>query len=124
MRLHVTRSKHEKTKLLGGAQTFYSLRLLAEISEAESEILRKYKEEQLRFHLPEDFHELRQNKDLDGPHGIDLPSLLTGAEFSCKFLAQSFCALPELILAQYEGLLGRIRAREAWEGEETLTAEY
>lgn len=124
MRLQVTRSQSAKSKLLGGSETIYWLHLKAETSEDEAELLKKYGCNDYPFELPEEFFQLRHEKKLEGPHGLTLESLRQGVAFGCKFLAASFTALPRAIMEEYEGLLGRIRARETWGGEETLSAEY
>lgn len=125
MNLNIVRSKGSKTKFFGGPEAVYTLSLKAEISVVESDLIKKYAPGGYTFDLPEAFNSLREQKHLQGPLYVTLQDLLSnGAEFTCKYLAEPFCALPQLIANEYEGFLARIRAREDWGGEETLLIEY
>lgn len=124
MKLHVTRSQSAKSKFFGGTETVFSLLLRAEVPDAEVQLIKKHDSEQYAFDLPDDFSKLMAEKQLEGPLRLTIPDLTRGIQYNCKFLARSFCALPQTVLEDYQSLLGRIRAREDWGGNETFTVEY
>lgn len=124
MRLHVTRSQSTKARLIGGPETMYWLRLRVDIPEIEAELLKKHRYSDYAFDLPENFAKLREQGQLEGPKRVTLQDLQNSTVFGCKFLASSFSGLPEAIVKEYRELLGIIRAREEWGGEETVSVEY
>ena len=110
--------------MFGGSETTYSLRLKADIPNEELSLLKKYGEDNANLELPPELRGLI-GKDVTGLNSIPLAVLAaSGQVFDCKYLPSSFCDLPGWIIEEYKSILGRIRAKEEWDGSESLVLNY
>jgi hypothetical protein len=121
MRLKVYKNQSEKSGLLGGKKYVYSLKIIAEMTNEETQVLNKYGYLTEIFIIdPEISANIEVRKEAKGPHQISVNELQKGIEWSCEHLPVYFANIPTAVHSQVEKLLGAALARENWSGEEVI----
>lgn len=123
MRLQVHRTQSESSKLLGGKKFVYSLRLVAELTNEETQTLNKYGYLTEEFVIDPDISaNIEVRNETKGPHKISITQLQKGIEWSCDHLPSYFANIPTAVHSQIEQRLGIALARENWRGDEIIGA--
>ncbi len=121
MRLKVYKNQSEKSGLLGGKKYVYSLKIIAEMTNEETQVLNTYAYLTEIFIIdPEISANIEVRKEAKGPHQISVNELQKGIEWSCEHLPVYFANIPTAVHSQVEKLLGAALARENWSGEEVI----
>lgn len=122
MKLKVFKTKTESSGVLGGRKFSYVLRIVAELTEDETNLLNKYGYLNNRLIYDPDLIDLIVSKDIKGKSIFDttLGQLQKGMEWSCDYLPVPFANIPESIKSAVKDLVGSALYREAWGGEEVL----
>lgn len=121
MRLKIYKNQSEKSGMLGGVKFVYSLKIIAEMSSVETQVLNKYSYLTEIFIIdPEISANIEVRKEAKGPHQISINDLQKGIEWSCDHLPSYFAEIPTAINSKLVNLLGIAFARENWGGEEII----
>ncbi len=121
MKLKIFKNQSEKSGLLGGKKYVYSLKVLAETTDDEVQLLNKYGYLTEVFIIdPEISANIEVRKETKGPHQISISDLQRGIEWSCDHLPQYFANIPVAIQSRIEDMLAVARAREVWGGDEVM----
>jgi len=121
MKINIKRSQTEGSGLLGGKKYTYFLRISAEPTNQELEILNKYGYLAEKFILdPEISARISVDKEVKGPQEISINQLQKGIEWSCNHLPLYFSDIPNAVRSQVEKRLGIVLAREDWGGKDEV----
>lgn len=121
MKLKVYRNQTESSGVLRGKKFNYSLKVVAEVSEEEMQLLSKF--DYLDWPL---LGTAKMIVDAEGgikgpePAKITLRQLQKGSEWSSDHLPVPFADIPTSLQSDIENLLGAARFREMWGGEEVI----
>ena len=108
---------------MGGKKYSYTLKVTAELTAEETQVLTKYGYLAEEFHIdPEISANLKVRSDAKGPPETSIAQLQKGVEWSCDHLPTYFAAIPAALHAKIEQLLGIALARDGWMGEEVIGA--
>ncbi len=121
MRLKIYKNQSEKSGMLGGKKSVYSLKIVAEMTNEETQVLNKYGYLSDIFIISPDISaNIEVRKEVKGPHQISIIDLQKGIEWTCDHLPIYFVDIPAAINSQVEKMLGVAVARESWGGEEVI----
>ena len=121
MKLKVVRHKTEETNTLGSKEHRFTVRIMTELTEDESEILLKYGKLEEMFLLTrlipgEDW----RVRGIKGPWEVTWEQLKEGVEWSSSSLKSDFVEIPSAIQSEIQDKLNDAIACEQWDGEDVI----
>lgn len=125
MKLKISRDQTGNTKGTFSKSTVYSysLKIVAELTDEEVQLLSKYDYLNEKVEIDPDLSPaiVRSNKKLQGLFMLSLADLQKGVVWTSEgYLSQFFLTIPSSVQAMAQGQLSAALAREVWGGEDVI----